>query len=104
VSNSWNTKYGPRRVRFDPPTLKEAILAAQGLTDELGQQAEIAASLMDLPLEKVRAELLKMAPARNSGQIVTSSGREGSARTVIVERKPGRRAVAGAGRPDRRCY
>jgi hypothetical protein len=104
VSNSWNTKYGPRRVRFDPPTLMEAILAAQGLTSELGQQAEIAASLMDLPVEKVRAELMKMPPARNSGQIVTSSGREGSARTVIVERKPSRPAVAGARRPSGRYY
>jgi hypothetical protein len=98
MSTSWNTKYGPRRVRYDPPTLKEAIFAARGLTDELQQQAEIAAALMDLPLEDVRAELLKSAPPRNTTQIVTSSGREGAARTVIVERKPSRRpAVGGAG-------
>jgi hypothetical protein len=93
----WKTKYGSRRVRFDPPTLKEAIIAAQGLTDELQQQAEIAASLMDLPVEQVRAELLKMAPPRNTAQIVTSSGREGAKRTVIVETKPSRRAASGAG-------
>lgn len=93
----WKTKYGSRRVRFDPPTLKEAIIAAQGLTDELQQQAEIAASLMDLPVEQVRAELLKMAPSRNSAQIVTSSGREGAKRTVIVETKPSRRAPGGTG-------
>jgi len=49
MSEVWNTKYGPRRVRFDPPTLNEAIAAARGLTDELQLQAEIAASLMDLP-------------------------------------------------------
>ena len=30
MSVVWNTKYGTRRVRHDPPTLKEAILAAQG--------------------------------------------------------------------------
>ena len=47
------------RVRHDPPTLKEAIIAARGLTDELQQQAEIAAALMELPVEEVRAELLK---------------------------------------------
>ena len=93
----WNTKYGSRRVRYDPPTLKEAIIAAQGLTDELQQQAEIAASLMDLPVEQVRTELLKMAPSRNSAQIVTSSGREGAKRTVIVETKPSRRAPGGTG-------
>ncbi|HUI20231.1 MAG TPA: hypothetical protein VLZ74_04230 [Methylocella sp.] len=94
MSTSWNTKYGSRRVRFDPPTLKEAIIAARGLTDELQQQAEIAAALMDVPVEEVRAELLKSAPARNSTQIVTSTGREGAARTVIVERKPSRRSAA----------
>ncbi|MGA7384313.1 MAG: hypothetical protein WBW81_06370 [Methylocella sp.] len=89
MSEIWNTKHGPRRVRFDPPTLKEAIAAARGLTDELQLQTEIAASLMDLPVEAVRAELLKTAPPRNSAQIVTN-GREGMARTVVVERKRSR--------------
>jgi hypothetical protein len=97
MSTVWKTKYGTRRVRYDPPTLKEAIAAAQGLTDELQQQAEIAAALMELPVEDVRAELLKLAPPRNSTHIVTSSGREGAARTVIVERKPSRRPAAGGG-------
>ncbi len=92
MSEVWNTKYGPRRVRFDPPVLREAIFAAQGLTDDLAQQAEIAAALMDLPLEAVRAELMRLAPPRNSAKIVTSGGREGASRTVIVERKQSRRA------------
>jgi hypothetical protein len=96
MSTVWNTKYGTRRVRFDPPTLKEAIAAARGLTDEIQQQAEIAAALMDLPVEEVRAELLKTAPPRNSTQIVTSGGREGAERTVIVERKASRRVAASA--------
>jgi len=89
MSEVWNTKYGSRRVRFDPPTLREAIFAARGLTGELQQQAEIAASLMELPVEEVRAELLKTAPPRGSAQIVTD-GREGIAKTVIVERKRSR--------------
>jgi hypothetical protein len=101
MSEVWKTKYGTRRVRFDPPTLKEAIAAARGLTGELHQQAEIAASLMDLPVEEARAELLKTAPPRNSAEIVTSSGREGATRTVLVERKSSRRRAAetGAVRP-----
>ena len=66
MPETWSTKYGLRRVRFDPPTLKEAIAAAGGLTDELQLQTEIAASLMDLPVEAVRAELLKTALARRS--------------------------------------
>ena len=31
MSTTWNTKYGPRRVRHDPPTLEEAIFAARGI-------------------------------------------------------------------------
>jgi hypothetical protein len=96
MSEVWNTKFGPRRVRRDPPTLKEAIIAAQGLTDQLLQQVEIAAALMDLPVDQVRAELLKSAPSRKSEHIVTSSGREKTVRTVVVERKASRRVAAGA--------
>ena len=97
MSEVWKTKYGTRRVRFDPPTLKEAIAAARGLTGELRQQAEIAAALINLPVEEVRAELLKTAPPRGSAEIVTSSGREGMTRRVLVERKPSRRRAAGTG-------
>ncbi|MCI0465608.1 MAG: hypothetical protein L0Y57_01150 [Beijerinckiaceae bacterium] len=99
MSEVWNTKYGPRRVRYDPPTLREAIFAAQGLTSDLAQQAEIAAALMDLPVDSVRRQLLMLAPPRNSAKIVTSSGHEQVARTVIVERKPSRRAAAALGAP-----
>ena len=53
----WNTKFGPRRVRQEAPTLAEAIAAAQGMSDDLDAQAEIAASLMGLPASEVRAEL-----------------------------------------------
>jgi hypothetical protein len=46
MSEVWDTKDGRRRVRHDPPTVEEAVLAAQGLTEELSQQIEIVASLM----------------------------------------------------------
>jgi hypothetical protein len=91
MSVIWHTKYGSRRVRHDPPTLEEAIQAAQGLTDQVQQQAEIAAGLMDLPVETVRAEIMKKAPLRKAAKIVTANGREGTLRTIIVERKPSRR-------------
>jgi hypothetical protein len=94
MSVVWQTKYGSRKVRHDPPTLKEAILAAQGMTDQVLEQVEIAAALMDLPVDEVRAEVLKNALPRKSEQIVTSSGR--SLRTVVVERKTSRRIPAGA--------
>ncbi|WP_395697866.1 hypothetical protein [Methylocella sp.] len=98
MSAVWNTKYGTRRVRHDPPTLKEAILAAQGLTDQLMEQVEIAAALMDMPVAEVRAELLKNATPRRSEQIVATSGR--TPRTVVVERRTSRRIPLGA-RPVR---
>ena len=59
MSEDWNTKYGTRRVRRDPPTLDEAIFAAIGITDDQEAQAEIAASLMGLPIEQVQAEVKK---------------------------------------------
>jgi hypothetical protein len=99
-SESWNTKYGPRRVRSEAPTLEEAIAAAQGLSDDLDEQAKIAASLMGLPSDQVRAELLKTAPPRKD--VIKSFAIVGSAaapRTVVVERK--RRIVPAADHADR---
>jgi hypothetical protein len=91
MSQDWNTKYGPRRVRRDPPTLDEAIFAAMGITDDQQQQAEIAAALMGLPLETVQAEVRKIArsSARTSTHVIT--GEQGAQRAVVVERKVVRR-------------
>ena len=61
MSEDWNTKYGTRRVRRDPPTLEEAIFAAVGITDDQEAQAEIAAALMGLPVEDVQAVVKKAA-------------------------------------------
>jgi hypothetical protein len=99
MSTSWNTKYGPRRVRHDPPTLEEAIFAARGLTDDIEQQAEIAAGLMSMPLDEVREALLKTPQPRKQATATTVAftGRAGTHRAVVVERKPSRRLPA-AGR------
>ena len=70
MSEDWNTKYGPRRVRRDPPTLDEAIFAAIGITDDLEAQAEIAASLMGMPLE--------------AGGLIRQSRRMSGAGTLVV--------------------
>src|SRR6266702_4056968 len=91
---TWKTKYGPRRVRDDAPTLEEAIIAAQGLSDEIDEQAEIAASLMGVPRDQVRAELLKLAPPRKDVlRTFAFTGPASAPRTVIVERKPSRRVL-----------
>ena len=91
MSEIWETKYGSRRVRRDPPTLEEAMVAAQGLSDELDEQIEIAAGFMALPVDIVRAEVLKTAKTAKPKRIVVTPSREGMTRTVIVERKPSRR-------------
>ena len=89
---AWKTKYGPRRVRQEAPTLEEAITAAQGLTDELDEQTEIAAALIGLPREQVRAELLKLAPPRKDiSKSFVFAGSASAPRTIVVERKPSRR-------------
>jgi hypothetical protein len=96
MSEVWKTKYGARRVRRDPPTLAEAILAAQGLSDDADEQAEIAASLMELPLEEVRAEVMKAGVSRKPASTFAFTGRAGAHRAVLVERKPTRRLANGA--------
>ena len=94
---AWKTKYGPRRVRQELPTLEEAIFAAQGLSDDLDEQAAIAASLMGLPVMQVRSTLAKTPPARKEPlKTVLFAGPALAPRTVVVERKPTRRITAGA--------
>jgi hypothetical protein len=87
MSDNWNTKYGPRRVRRDPPTLEEAIFAAIGITDDQSAQAEIAAALMGLPVDAVTAEVKKVArtSARSSTRVI--AGEQGAQRSVVVERR-----------------
>jgi hypothetical protein len=88
MSEDWITKYGPRRVRRDPPTLEEAIFAAVGITDDQDAQAEIAAALMGLPLEQVKAEV-KKAARPTLGRAITRviAGEQGAQRSVVVERR-----------------
>ena len=100
--HAWHTKYGLRRVRHEAPTLEEAIAAAQGLSDELNEQAEIAASLIGLPHYQVRTELLKVTPPRKGVvKSVAFAGPASTLRTIVVERKPTRRVFSAAGRTDR---
>ena len=101
-NQTWNTKYGPRRVRHEAPTLEEAIVAAQGLSDELNEQAKIAASLIGLPHEQVRTELLKVArPRKDVIKSVVLAGSASAPRSIMVERKPVRRVISPADRPRR---
>lgn len=100
MSDVWNTKYGPRRVRHDPPVIAEAIAAAQGLSDDAAEQAEIAAALMGVTIEEAAAEIKKLSTKRKP-IILTSTDRKGMARAVVVERRPSRTLVMNRGAASR---
>lgn len=82
-------EWSRRRTRHDPPALKEAITAAQGLTGRIEDQIEIAAQLMGLPEAEVRPEVLKAA----AGAAVMAGvphARSRQAQVVVVERRGSR--------------
>jgi hypothetical protein len=92
MSDFWNTEYGPRRVRQEPPGLEEAIFAAVGLADDPADQAAIAASLMEVPIETVQVAMLKRRQSKTTAN-VTFTNRAGVQRAVVVERKAPRRTA-----------
>jgi len=92
MSDVWDTKDGRRRVRHDPPTVEEAVLAAQGLTDELAQQVEIVAALMEVSTDEARGAVLRLGQRKDVNRI-TIAGRPGSPRAVVVERRTIRRPL-----------
>jgi ribosomal protein L12E/L44/L45/RPP1/RPP2 len=95
MSEDWQTKYGPRRVRRDPPTLEEAIFAAAGITEDHEQQAEFAAALMGMEYDAVLAEVKKT--SRIAARTATTrviAGEQGAQRAVVVERRVIRKRVA----------
>lgn len=91
MSARWMTKYGPRRVRVEPPTFEEALDAAEGLTADRGQQIGIAAELMHMPLEEAQAAAEHILKTRATRKPTVQSRRALSNGTVVVERRPSRR-------------
>jgi len=92
MTDVWETKDGKRRVRRDPPTIEEAVVAAQGLTPELKEQIEIVASLMEINAEEARGVVLRMGQRKEVNR-VTVAGRVGAPRAVVVERRTSRFAT-----------
>jgi hypothetical protein len=93
MSDIWDTKDGRRRVRRDPPTVEEAVLAAQGLTDELGEQIEIVAALMEVSPDQARGAVLRMGQRNKDVNRLTIVGRAGASRAVVVEHRTPRRLL-----------
>jgi len=90
-------KHGAARssIRFEPPTLDEAIFAAQGLADDVRGQTEIAAMLMGLPEDEVIAAVLKaVRPAARTPGRLSTSPRSSSGRQVVVVERRGPRTIA----------
>ena len=98
MSEVWDTKDGRRRVRRDPPTVEDAVMAAQGLTDKPSEQVEIVASLMEISAEEARGAVLRLGQRKDINHITvaTRSARPGQLsvpRAVVVERRAPRRSV-----------
>jgi hypothetical protein len=72
------------------------LFAAEGLADEPEQQLQIAAELMQLPIDDVRADIQKLMKQRSTRTTITAGGRRGSlsgGSTVVVERKSAKRRI-----------
>jgi hypothetical protein len=83
MSTTFKTKWGMRRVRKEPPTLDEALIAAEAMAEDADSRAEIASQLMGVPVEEVRAALSRQ-QAQTRGRATLVAGRS---RAVVVEYK-----------------
>jgi hypothetical protein len=83
MTATWKTKWGVRRVRRDAPTIEEALIAAESLAADPAERAEIAASLMGVPVDEVKVLAAKQA-AKTRGRASLVTGRT---RAVVVEYK-----------------
>jgi hypothetical protein len=93
-SQVWQTEYGPRRIRHDPPTIEEALEAARDLTDHPQTQVELAAALIGASEEEVTAVASRLKARRRPAPTIMFAGRGGAAHAVVVERRTPRREFA----------
>jgi len=77
-----------RRVPIEqPPTLADALYAAEGLTPILEQQIHIAAGLMQMPIEQVRSGAKPLLSERSVRPLVAASRRGGQPISVVRKRR-----------------
>src|SRR6516162_5027004 len=95
MSEVWDTKDGRRRVRRDPPTIEDAVLAAQCMAeDDTDAQVEIVMSLMAVSADDARTAVLKYGQRKDrEAARFTIAGWSGAPRTVVVERRTTRRPL-----------
>ena len=76
------------RPRHEPPSVEEAVIAAQGLGETIDEQSEIAALLMGLPEAEVRPFVAKLASSPRPAEPRTVQPASPARRpVVVVERK-----------------
>lgn len=78
---------GRRVTRVDAPALEEAIIAAQGLTDDIESQIEIACQLMGMSEDDVRPVVLQSAAQPRRPERMTAVERSDGPKVVVVERR-----------------
>src|SRR3954454_17980650 len=84
----------PVRVRQEPATVAEAVVAAQALTPDLEQQVEITAGLIGLTPDEARPFVLESPPlslqrpaAPQRSDTGTDGGHRSAGPVVVVERR-----------------
>ena len=78
---------GPPRVRHEPPTIEEAVSAAQDLAGEVEQQVAIVAGLMGLPEEQARPHVLSASQRRPAPRALSNVARPSSGPEVVIVRR-----------------
>ena len=90
MSEVWETKDGRRRVRRDPPTIEDAVLAAQGMSEEVDGQIEIVMSLMEVTAEEARRAVLRLGQRKDTNHLTVPAA---PARPAPSWSNAGRRAA-----------
>lgn len=80
------TPLPPLKVRQEPPTLDEAIVAARCLADDDDQIAEIAAGLMGVPVQEAMSKIAASQRRTLTSAATTSASARGGG-TFVVERR-----------------
>ena len=78
---------GPPRVRHEPPTIEEAIAAAQDLAADPEQQVAIVAGLIGMPEDQVRSDVLSAAPKRTLSRPIRDWAQSTRSPQVVVVRR-----------------
>lgn len=80
------TPLPPLKVRQEPPTLDEAIIAARCLADDDEQIAEIAAGLMGVTIEEAKTKIAASQRRTLTSAATTAASARGGG-TFVVERR-----------------